>query len=781
MKKVSHLNKTEDILKPRKGLKLFSALAMTAPVFLDSGQKAFAVQHLAGGLPKTITVKDKSMGQSSMAVVTTRKNGRTEAIHGGFHDKNNIRFYCLQPMKHTPPVGTVLAYNHQDNGNVRAVMRAGFGLNSASDLGFPGQATACEYGTQVAVWVVSGAINPSEIVWKNKTAHAVYKKIMANYKKPVYRGDGLTTLHIKEISTSKDGRTKTLEAVTKENKTDRSLNVKIKSSGVSIVQKDKTKNATVKSNTPFKVTLDKGQKTGTVKASTVAYRTVGAVYKPTNSAYQMSVGLVAVKDKPLNDSYTWNHETPAPQPYDTEVATPAPEQSVQTSTPAPAKPKLQSVSTKATNAETGKQVMEAKKGAVDINEGVAMKDLQDGQKYRINSWLVDKETGKSLMVNGKQVSGQTEYTAPQSGEGTVNVKLTIPDASNLGGHKLVAFTDVALESDTANYIAKHESLSDQDETVEFTKPEIATTAKNNETGGKDVLDTNSESVVDTVRYNGLISGNQYTVVGTLYDKDTGKPVQIDGENVVGTSTFTASQANGTVDVPFNFNASGLRGKRLVVFEDLFAGKSTVNQTPVAVHHDISDQGQSFNILSPDLHTTLTSNKQKMVTADQENAVNDKVQFTNVIPGLEYKVTGRLVDKDTGKTVLDKNGNAVESTVSFKATQASGTINVPFKFSGEKYKGKSIVAFEHLYHNGKLVANHENINDTAQTVSVNASKPAPIKTPASNNTPKSKTPVLPQTGNTSSKLGIGIGLSAIVVVLGSIVLYTRSKQTTGLDY
>ena len=279
----------------------------------------------------------------------------------------------------------------------------------------------------------------------------------------------------------------------------------------------------------------------------------------------------------------------------------------------------------------------------------------------------------------------------------------------------------------------------------------------------------------------MISGNQYTVVGTLYDKDTGKPVQIDGENVVGTSTFTASQANGTVDVPFNFNASGLRGKRLVVFEDLFAGKSTVNQTPVAVHHDISDQGQSFNILSPDLHTTLTSNKQKMVTADQENAVNDKVQFTNVIPGLEYKVTGRLVDKDTGKTVLDKNGNAVESTVSFKATQASGTINVPFKFSGEKYKGKSIVAFEHLYHNGKLVANHENINDTAQTVSVNASKPAPIKTPASNNTPKSKTPVLPQTGNTSSKLGIGIGLSAIVVVLGSIVLYTRSKQTTGLDY
>src|SRR5699024_6334124 len=192
---------------------------------------------------------------------------------------------------------------------------------------------------------------------------------------------------------------------------------------------------------------------------------------------------------------------------------------------------LHQVTTKATNAETGKQVMEAKKGAVDINEGVTMTDLQGGQKYRINSWLVDKETGKSLMVDGKQVSAQTEYTAPDSGQGTVNVKLTIPDASNLGGHKLVAFTDVALESDSANYTAKHENLSDEDETVEFTKPEIGTTAKNAETGGKDVLSTNNEQVIDTVRYNGLISGNQYTVVGTIYDKDTGKPVQINGENV----------------------------------------------------------------------------------------------------------------------------------------------------------------------------------------------------------------------------------------------------------
>ena len=787
----SRLKETENVLKPRKGLKLLSALTLTAPIFLESGQKAFAIQHLAGGLPKTITVKDKSMGQSSMAVVTTSKKGHTEAIHGGFHDGNNIRFYCLQPMKLTPPVGTTLRYDHQDNGNVRAVMRAGFGLNSAEDLGYPGQAQACEYGTQVAVWVVSGAINPHKIVWKNKTAHAVYNKIMANYKKAVYRGDGLTTLHIKEISTSKDGRTKTLEAVTKENKTDRALNVKIKSSGVSIVQGGKTKTATVKSNTPFEVTLDKGQKTGTVKATTTGYKTVGAVYKPTNSAYQMSVGLVAVKDQPLADSYTWNHETPAPPAYTpVEVTTPAPTSSASSSTPAPdtpektsekPKPKMHQVTTKATNAETGKQVMEAKKGAVDINEGVTMTDLQGGQKYRINSWLVDKETGKSLMVDGKQVSAQTEYTAPDSGQGTVNVKLTIPDASNLGGHKLVAFTDVALESDSANYTAKHENLSDEDETVEFTKPEIGTTAKNAETGGKDVLSTNNEQVIDTVRYNGLISGNQYTVVGTIYDKDTGKPVQINGENVVGTSTFTATQANGTIDVPFNFNASGLRGKRLVVFEDLFAGKSTDNQSPVAIHHDINDKGQSFNVLSPALHTTLSHDNQKAVTADKENTVNDKVQFSNVIPGLEYKVSGRLVDKDTGKTVVDKNGNPVEASASFKATQASGTINVPFKFDGSKYKGKSIVAFENLYHNGKLVTNHANINDTAQTIGVQEQKPAPIKTTASNNTPKSKTPVLPQTGNTSDKLGIGIGISAIVVVLGSIVLYTRRNQTTGLDY
>src|SRR5699024_11832125 len=97
---------------------------------------------------------------------------------------------------------------------------------------------------------------------------------------------------------------------------------------------------------------------------------------------------------------------------------------------------------------------------------------------------------------------------------------------------------------------------------------------------------------------------------------------------------------------------------------------------VAIHHDINDEGQSFNVLSPALHTTLSHDNQKAVTADKENIVNDKVQFSNVIPCLEYKVSGRLVDKDTGKTVVDKNGNPVEASASFKATQASGIINVP---------------------------------------------------------------------------------------------------------
>ena len=59
------------------------------------------------------------------------------------------------------------------------------------------------------------------------------------------------------------------------------------------------------------------------------------------------------------------------------------------------------------------------------------------------------------------------------------------------------------------------------------------------------------------------------------------------------ATFLPDQSDGSVDVEFAFDASALKGKSVVVFERL-----SVKETEVAVHTDITDEGQTITFLTP---------------------------------------------------------------------------------------------------------------------------------------------------------------------------------------
>ena len=101
-------------------------------------------------------------------------------------------------------------------------------------------------------------------------------------------------------------------------------------------------------------------------------------------------------------------------------------------------------------------------------------------------------------------------------------------------------------------------------------------------------------IADTVKYEGLAVGEKYTIKGVLMDKETGKPVIIDGRQVTAEKTFKADKSSGSVEVKFTFNAGDLAGKELVVFEKLFYG-----ETELASHEDISDKGQTVKIVKPE--------------------------------------------------------------------------------------------------------------------------------------------------------------------------------------
>uniref|UniRef100_UPI001485B157 VaFE repeat-containing surface-anchored protein n=1 Tax=Enterococcus songbeiensis TaxID=2559927 RepID=UPI001485B157 len=150
-------------------------------------------------------------------------------------------------------------------------------------------------------------------------------------------------------------------------------------------------------------------------------------------------------------------------------------------------------------------------------------------------------------------------------------------------------------------------------------PEIGTTATD-KTDGDKVIDPDKQvTITDAVNYTGLTPGKEYTVKGILMDKSTGKALEVEGKEVTGSTTFTPSKADGTVNVDFTFNASALKGKTIVVFETAYQGEKEV-----AVHADINDEGQTVKVPNPKIGTTATdkTDGDKVIDPDKQVTITD---------------------------------------------------------------------------------------------------------------------------------------------------------------
>jgi len=90
-------------------------------------------------------------------------------------------------------------------------------------------------------------------------------------------------------------------------------------------------------------------------------------------------------------------------------------------------------------------------------------------------------------------------------------------------------------------------------------------------------------------------------------------------------------------------------------------------------------------------------------AEKDVKLIDTVSYTNLVPGKEYVLKGKLMDQKTGKELL-LNGKPVISQKKFVPEKKDGTVDVEFVFSGTGLAGTSTVVFEDLYENdccGKL--------------------------------------------------------------------------------
>ena len=380
------------------------------------------------------------------------------------------------------------------------------------------------------------------------------------------------------------------------------------------------------------------------------------------------------------------------------------------------------IHTTAADQKTGINHTEANEKAT-IVDTVYYSHLLPGKEYTVHGILMDKKTGEPILIDGKEITASTTFTA-ENEEGSVDVIFTFY-ASILAPKTVVAFEYLEYEGIE---IAVHEDIDDEDQTVYI--PKIHTTAVGEDTQDHIEKAKNEAVIIDTVSYEGLEVGREYTVTGKLMDKETGEPILVNGEEVTAGETFTAETEDGSIEITFTFDSSVLEGKSLVAFETLYT-----EEKKVAVHADIEDEGQTVRI--PEIHTTATDK----VTGDhdgvvaKETIVLDEVFYTNLIPGKEYTVKGTLMVKETGEP-LTVDGKEVTAEKTFVAEEVDGSIILEFTFDSSALAGKKIVAFEDITYEGISIGSHEDLTDEDQTISY-----PEIHTTAVNGTDGSKTMVL----------------------------------------
>ena len=381
------------------------------------------------------------------------------------------------------------------------------------------------------------------------------------------------------------------------------------------------------------------------------------------------------------------------------------------------------IHTTAADQKTGINHIKSEEQAT-IVDTVLYSHLLPGKEYTVKGTLMNKKTGEAILINGEEVTVETTFTAEKS-EGSVDVIFTF-DASAIAPTTVVAFEHLEYKGIE---IAVHEDIEDEDQTVYI--PEIGTTALGQDT--EDHIEKAKEDavIVDTVEYKGLEVGREYTITGTLVDKDTGEAItDAEGNEITTSEIFVAEEKDGSIDITFKFDSFALAGKSLVAFESL-----TTEGKEVAVHADLTDEGQTVRI--PEIHTTATDK----VTGDhdgvvaKETTVLDEVFYKNLILGKEYTVSGKLMVKETGEPLLI-DGKEVKAEKTFVAEEADGSIILEFTFDSSALAGKKIVAFEDITYEGISIGSHEDLTDDDQTISY-----PEIHTTAVNGTDGSKTMVL----------------------------------------
>lgn len=323
---------------------------------------------------------------------------------------------------------------------------------------------------------------------------------------------------------------------------------------------------------------------------------------------------------------------------------------------------------------------------------------------------VAEDTGKIVLEVGKAFK-RTQVLKPEKMDDTVNVTFDIdPRSFNLEG-KTITIRQVIKLNGVA--VAKHTDKDAESQQISF--PTGSTLAVDNTSHNHTIAPTKDADVVDTIFCKNLATGISVDFYGIAIDKDTNKPVELNGKPVVVKQSETISKADQEVQLHYVVDGTKLKGKRLTSF--VFA---VYNGKIVFKHTDPNSAEQSFSFSS--LRTKFLDDKNgthaTMLTEDVHQT--DTVTLDGLTKGERFTLKGVVYNKSTRKPML-VDGKQVTNSIDFTAKGNSEEVALKYQYNGlksdayHKDKNDDLVSFVYLYKDGILIDKEEDFDSFDQTI------------------------------------------------------------------
>ena len=323
---------------------------------------------------------------------------------------------------------------------------------------------------------------------------------------------------------------------------------------------------------------------------------------------------------------------------------------------------------------------------------------------------IAEDTGKIVSEVGKAFK-RTQVLKPEKMDDTVNVTFDIdPRSFNLEG-KTITIRQVIKLNGVA--VAKHTDKDAESQQISF--PTGSTLAVDNTSHNHTIAPTKDADVVDTIFCKNLATGISVDFYGIAIDKDTNKPVELNGKPVVVKQNETISKADQEVQLHYVVDGTKLKGKRLTSF--VFV---VYNGKIVFKHTDLNSAEQSFSFSS--LRTKFLDDKNgthaTMLTEDVHQT--DTVTLDGLTKGEGFTLKGVVYNKSTRKPML-VNGKQVTNSIDFTAKGDSEEVALKYQYNGlksdayHKDKNDDLVSFVYLYKDGILIDKEEDFDSFDQTI------------------------------------------------------------------